>query len=102
MLLQAFKDFSHSQGLDPDNNYPLDMINGLEIFNDDGVIELNEQLPERQRTVTVIAFTAPELTGNGYLKVVPRGTYNNVIVKLPQAFAQPLKILSQRGEYHHW
>ena len=99
-LLAAFRNFSHSHGLDPDNKYPLDMINGIQIFNDDGLIELNEQPPQRQPVVTVIApAAAHELQDNGYLRISPRSNdNNNVVVELPQAFAQPLRIHSNGGD----
>ena len=97
-LRQASGNFSHSQGLDPGYNYPLYMIEGIEIFSDGGRVELIEQLSQPQPTVTVIAPTAPERKYSGYLKVTSLGTDDNVIVKLPQAFAQHLIILSGSGD----
>ncbi|WP_257295004.1 hypothetical protein [Endozoicomonas sp. YOMI1] len=77
--------------------YPLDQIMGLDIFTRHGEIVLTEQLPQLQNTVSVTASTDPEILGNGYLKIAPRGFFSDVTVKLPQAFAQPLKIVNFMG-----
>lgn len=77
--------------------YPLNQIKGLDIFTRQGDIVLTEQHPQHQNTVSVTALTNPEILGNGYLKIASRGIDSDVTVKLPQAFAQPLKIFSFNG-----